>query len=58
MFPHYEKDLQKVFDEAIEIYNEMLTVVSRLKSIFGDCLPDLVIEKLSGNLLATALPLD
>lgn len=56
MFPKYENELQKIFEEAIQIRNESLIIDSRLKLIFGDFLTDLVIDKLGENLSVEDLP--
>lgn len=56
-FSHYESDLLRIFDEAVRIRNRLMIVDSRLKSAFGDHLPNLVLRKLAKNLEVEDLPL-
>lgn len=56
-FPRYKKDLRCIFDEAVKLKNETLTVYSRLRSVFGDTLHEDLLRKLGENLTIEDLPL-
>lgn len=55
-FPIYQSDLQKIWKEALESRDNFEAVKFRLKSIFDDLFPDLVIRKLTENLSLKDLP--
>lgn len=57
-FPCFKSDLKRVFDEAIPVREELLLVEDRLKYIFSDYLPDVVVRILAENLKAEDLPLE
>lgn len=57
-FPCYQKDFQKIIEDAIKTKNESLEVESRLRIVFYDYLPDIVIRELADNLGVTDLPSD
>lgn len=57
-FPTYEKDLRRIFSQAFPARQELLIVESRLKPIFSNFLPDLVIRSLAENLSTDDLPLE
>lgn len=52
----YENDLRRIFYEAIAIRDEILAIESRLKYVFGDFLPEIVIKKLAEHLKIEDLP--
>lgn len=51
-FTYYQNDLRMIFDEAIRERNEFEAARSKLKSIFNDFFPDIVIGKLAKSLNA------
>lgn len=57
-FPCYENDLKAIFNEALLVREDMLKVEERLKYIFGEYLPDLVLWNLAENLSVEDLPLE
>lgn len=57
-FPNYNTDLLGILEEAIRIKDKLLIVESRLKSVFHNSLPDIIIRNLSNNLTLDELPLD
>lgn len=56
-FSYYKADLQRIYEKAIKIRNELEAINLRLKTIFKDFLPDIVIRKLAINLNIDDLPL-
>lgn len=56
-FTNYKDDLQRIFNEAIQARDASLIVYSRLYSIFGHALPDLILRKLTSDLSLKDLPL-
>lgn len=56
-FPYYKIDLARILVEAFQVRDETLTVESRLKYVFRDFFPDLVLRKLAENLTLKDLPL-
>lgn len=58
LFPNYRSDLRKIFNEAVEVKNELEIIECRLKSIFNTKLPDTVIDVLVQNLKPKDLPLE
>lgn len=57
-FNYYKADLQLIFEKAIQVRDNSLVVFSRLNSIFGDFLPEVVIRILTTNLETEDLPLE
>lgn len=57
-FPCYEDQLRRILKDAIQVKNESVVVESRLKSVFGDYLPDVVLRILADELLLKDLPLE
>lgn len=57
LFPYFIKDLSGILEEAIHVRNDSLEVSSRLKSVFKQILPDLVIKILAEHLTLEDLPL-
>lgn len=57
-FAIYKKDLMDIFNEALEIKDELMTIESKLLDAFGDSLPDTVIRKLTNHLNVEDLPSD
>lgn len=57
-FLYYKDDLQRIFDEAIQLRDELIDTETRLYSIFGDHLPDIVIRKLTNDLKVEDLPIN
>lgn len=57
-FPLYRNDLEYIFNEAVQLRDDSLTILSRLNSIFGDILPSIVNKKLAANLSVKDLPLE
>lgn len=57
-FSDYKDDLRRIFDDAIQVRDKSITVISRLKDLFKDLLPEIVIRKLSENLIPEDLPLE
>lgn len=57
-FPCYEHDLRLFFDRAVQLREERLSVEDKLRSVFGEYLPDLVIRSLAKNLNSEDLPSD
>lgn len=55
-FHFYKDEYETILEEAIRMKNEMLTVDFRLKYIFGDTLPDVVLSVLADNLTLKDLP--
>lgn len=55
---YYESDLERIYQDAIQLRDNAEVVESRLNSIFGDYLPFLIIKKVSENLTLQDLPLD
>lgn len=55
---HYETDLQKKLVEAIRLRDDLVAVEIRLKQVFGDYLPDVVIRLLAEYLELKDLPLE
>lgn len=47
---YYDDDLHKIFDEAVQLKEEFESVYSKIKSVFKNFLPDLVLRKLAENL--------
>lgn len=56
-FPRYQSDLENVLEEGIRERENSIIVISRLNSVFGGFLPDLVIRVLAENLAVEDLPL-
>lgn len=56
-FTCYKDDLEKIFAEAIQVRNELAVVEYRLKTIFADYFPEIVLSKLANNLTIKNLPL-
>lgn len=56
-FQHYSDDLIKVFQEVNELNDGLKIVFDRLKNIFNDYIPDVVIRILAENLTVEDLPL-
>lgn len=56
-FLRYKNDLLRIYQEATELRDNLENVHSRLSSMFGDILPDLVISKVSESLTVEDLPL-
>lgn len=56
-FFYYKSDLQRIMEDAIQIRDESIIVDSRLKTAFGDSLPDVVKKILALHLRAKDLPL-
>lgn len=57
-FPYYEPELRRIWEEAMMIRENLEVVIFRLKCMFGDFFPDLVIRKLSTMLTVEDLPLE
>lgn len=57
-FIHFESDFLRILKQAMELRDEIFTVESRLKAVFGDFLPDVVIWKLADHLTIDELPLE
>lgn len=57
-FSHYQKDLREILEEAVQVKNRLSAVESRLKFIFDDTLPDIIVRKLVDNLELKDLPLE
>lgn len=57
-FSYYKDDLQIIFNEAVQHKDIFVTVCTKLKSIFGNLFPDLVIEKLAKNFKVEDLPVE
>lgn len=53
----FKNDLEQFFKEAIQVRDESIIVESRLKTIFKDCFPDIVIRILADNLVVEDLPI-
>lgn len=49
--------MEIILKEAFQVKNELETVQSRLKSMFGNFIPDIVMRKLAENLTSEDLPL-
>lgn len=56
-FYFYRNDLRTIFDKAVKIKDDFVTVESRLYGILEDYLPVVVAGKLSKNLMPEDLPL-
>lgn len=57
-FSYYKNDLKNVYNEAIQLRNKLLSINLRLRSVFYDLFPDIVIRKLTNNLSLEDLPLN
>lgn len=57
-FHHFDEDLERIWDEAIQTKKKSEAVESRLKSALGDTFPDLVLKKLAKNLSIEELSLE
>lgn len=57
LFFNYKNDLQRIFNEAIRVKNELLIVEARLITIFENFFPVVVIKVLADNLSVKDLPL-
>lgn len=52
---YYKNDLIQIFEKAIKVRDDLLIVNCKLYTIFGDALPDLIIDKLTEHLNAEDL---
>lgn len=57
-FVYYREDLQGIIDVAIKVKGDLLIVESRLRNIFDNFLPQVVIRVLADNLKLDDLPLE
>lgn len=55
-FPDYGDDLRRIFDEAKRIKEKSEFIICRLKQIYSEHLPDIVIRILAENLSLEDLP--
>lgn len=56
-FSYYDSDLREIIENAIQARDRSIIIKNRLKTVFGDYLPDLVLSKLFENLKIEDLPL-
>lgn len=56
-FSFYKDELHKILKEAVKMKDRSVIVDSRLKFIFGDALPDVVLSVLAEHLTVEDLPL-
>lgn len=57
-FKYFQNDLKTIIKEAVYVRDESDAVESRLKCIFGNFFPDIVLRKLVAELALKDLPLD
>lgn len=57
-FNRYKKEAYHILDEIVRAKEELPIVEERLKSVFGDYLPDLVLRNMAENLSVEDLPLE
>lgn len=50
-FGHYKNELEEILNKAVTARDNSLIVESSLKSMFGNCFPDVIIRKLADNLV-------
>lgn len=58
LFNFYVNDLREIFGKAADIRDQSLIVETRLKAIFGDYLPAVVLKKLEDYVMVEDLILD
>lgn len=57
-FPYFKSDFEEIFKEAVIVRDESHKVYSRLRFIFKDFFPDVVVRKLTDNFTTADLPLE
>lgn len=57
-FTYFQDDLQIILEESVEIKDRLVAVESRLKYIFGNFFPDIILRILAENLNLKNLPLE
>lgn len=58
VFPLYENDLRRIFEEATQARDRSAAVISRLYLVFYNLFPEIVIRKLEKNLTLEDIPLE
>lgn len=57
-FLSYKNDLEEIWKEAVQIRNDAEEVYFRLRSLFGDLFPDLILRKIGDHFNLKDLPLE